>query len=192
MKSSPRFAVFCGSSEGNDPIYMECARQFAQAMIDRKIGLVYGGGNLGLMGAVAQTVHGAGLPVTGVIPSLLHTPKICNATVHDDLIVVPDMHRRKEKMYALADGFVALPGGIGTYEEILEIYTWQQLRYHSKPVAIFNPNGFYDGLLQFLSHAGSAGFIRPVVLDSLLVDDDPERLVQRMLTQEVSLPNKIV
>lgn len=186
-----RIAVFCGSSLGNDERYVKAATDLAETMVEQGIGLVYGGGNIGLMGKIADTVHDQGGAVVGVIPEKLHLPKICNKVVHDELVVVGDMHQRKAEMYHRADGFIALPGGIGTFEEILEIFTWQQLRYHSKPVALMNIAGFYDGLIDFLRHSSEAGFIKPFVLDSLLVDDDPIRLLERMRKQEVALPEKI-
>lgn len=192
MGKLERIAIFCGSSLGNDTRYETAAIDMANAMIEHGIGLVYGGGNIGLMGKVAETVHGSGGSVVGVIPEKLHLPKICNRTVHDELVVVEGMHQRKAEMYRRADGFIALPGGIGTFEEILEIFTWQQLRYHSKPVALLNVAGFYDGLLDFLRHSCEAGFVKPVVVDSLLVDDNPSRLLERMSAQEVALPEKII
>ncbi len=191
MGKLERIAVFCGSSLGNDEQYETAAVGMANAMAERGIGLVYGGGNIGLMGKVAETLHVRGGAVVGVIPEKLHLPKICNKTVHDELVVVEGMHQRKAEMYRRADGFVALPGGIGTFEEILEIFTWQQLRYHSKPVALLNVAGFYDGLLAFLRHSCEAGFVKSIVMDSLLVDDNPVRLLERMEKQEVALPEKI-
>jgi uncharacterized protein (TIGR00730 family) len=192
MNGMERIAVFCGSSQGHDERYAQAAKAMAVAMADRGVGLVYGGGNIGLMGLVAETLHSKGGAVVGVIPRKLHLPKICNTIVHDELLVVEGMHERKAEMYRRADGFVALPGGIGTFEEILEIFTWQQLRYHTKPVAILNTAGFYDGLLAFLRHSCDEGFIKSVVMESLLVDDDPARLLLRMETQVVALPEKII
>lgn len=192
MRKLERIAVFCGSSFGNDQQYLDGAIAMAEAMAERNIGLVYGGGHIGLMGQIAETLHQQGGSVVGIIPEKLHLPKICNQIVHDELIVVEGMHQRKAEMYRRADGFIAMPGGIGTFEEILEIFTWQQLRYHSKPVAILNIAGFYDGLLDFLRHSSQEGFIKPIVMDSLLVDDDPRHLLDLMEQQEIALPEKIL
>ncbi|KAI7839678.1 hypothetical protein COHA_006487 [Chlorella ohadii] len=140
-----KIAVFCGASSGGSPVYVEAARALGEEMVRRGIGLVYGGGNVGLMGAIAETV-GKGLgeqSVIGVIPAALEPREISGTTV-GEIRVVPSMHERKAIMFDESDAFIAIPGGYGTLDETLEITTWQQLGYHQKPVGILNINGFFD------------------------------------------------
>ena len=174
-----RICVYCGSLPGNLPAYGESARAFGKLLADRAIGLVYGGGNIGLMGEVAKAALAAGGEVIGVIPEALMEKEL---GLHEctQLRVVGSMHERKQMMADLSDGFVALPGGIGTYEELLETFTWQQLAFHDKPVGILNVAGFYDHLLAFLLHATNAQFLRNEHNESLLVGDDGGELLERM------------
>jgi len=153
-----------------------------------QIGLVYGGGNRGLMGVVAKTVFVLGGDVTGVLPEALNLASVRQEVVETKLIVVPTMHERKATMYSLADAFIALPGGIGTFEEFLEVLTWLQLGYHHKPVALLNTAGFYDPLLHLFQHSSNEGFLHEDLLDALIVEEDEKLLLRRM--QDISLTIK--
>ncbi|KAK3825120.1 MAG: hypothetical protein J3Q66DRAFT_326978 [Benniella sp.] len=157
--------VFCGSSPGRDPDYMELAKELGQAMLKKNYGLVYGGGSYGLMGAIAQTIHEGGGKVIGVIPEALkkierpELPDVDNQKVFGEEIVVKDMHTRKALMSKLSCGFITMPGGYGTMEELLEITTWSQLNIHAKPVVLFNMKGYYTHLIDFIQHSVNEGFI---------------------------------
>jgi uncharacterized protein (TIGR00730 family) len=151
--------VYCGSSAGLNPADMEAARVLGKALAANRIGLVYGGGNLGLMGEVARTVMEEGGHVTGIIPAFLAEKERLNEDV-SELIVTRDMHERKMTMFARSSGFVALPGGIGTLEELAEISTWAQLGQHAKPVIVCNINGYWDPLVALLAHMRAERFIR--------------------------------
>jgi uncharacterized protein (TIGR00730 family) len=153
-------AVFCGSSPGRDPRYREAAESLAAAMIERDVELVYGGGRVGLMGALSDAVLAAGGRVTGVIPTGLFELEVAH-TALTELIEVGSMHERKAIMYDRADGFVGLPGGLGTLEELAEVTTWTQLGIHTKPVVLYDIAGFWDGLAAQLDHMVAEGFVRP-------------------------------
>ncbi len=170
--------VFCGSSFGTDEIYSRKTIELAQIISGSGINLVYGGGGVGLMGLLAESVISGGGMVTGVIPELIHG-KVKNLPV-SELIITSDMHERKKKMYELSDGFIALPGGIGTLEELTEIYTWQQLGYHRKPVGLLNINGFYDNFLSFLDIAVNSGFLKDVHRKRMLIGNEPAELIEKM------------
>lgn len=185
MNTIKTIAVFCGSSLGNNPLYESKAIDLGKALYANDIGLVYGGGNRGLMGVVAKTVFALGGTVTGVLPEALNLASVRQSVVETHLIVVPSMHDRKAKMYALADAFIALPGGIGTFEEFLEVFTWLQLGYHHKPVALLNTAGFYDPLLHFFATSAGEGFLHQDLLDALVVEEDENILIKRM--QDISL-----
>lgn len=223
MAAPPGFnkvAVFCGSSSGTNPLYVECARSLGRELAQRKMGLVYGGGNVGLMGAVAEAVAegpmGSG-NVIGVIPTALAPREVCpdlharaclsgspgtrrcrplrstgtrsrvvprrpqiSGTTVGEIRMVDTMHTRKAMMAAEADAFVALPGGFGTLDELMEIVTWQQLGFHAKPIGLLNAGGFYDGLLTFLDHATAEGFIRPDSRGILVSGDSPAELLDKL------------
>ena len=171
--------VFCGSSPGFDPVHAGAARALGAALGRAGIDLVYGGGKVGLMGVVADSVMAAGARATGVIPRALADLELA----HDGLSrlhVVGSMHERKAMMADLSDGFIALSGGIGTLEELFEIWTWGQLGDHRKPVALLNNAGFYDKLISFLDDVVVAGFLRDAHRAMLMVEDDAEALVARM------------
>ena len=173
-----RICVYCGSSPGRDPRYGEAARTLGQAMLKRQLGLVYGGASVGVMGQVADAVLDGGGEAIGVIPEALAVKEVA----HDRLTqqhVVPSMHERKALMADLSDGFVALPGGWGTIEEIFEVLTWAQLGFHDKPCGLLNIGGYYDRLHAFLEHAIAEEFVKPVYRQMLIVEDDPERLLDR-------------
>ena len=155
-----RVAVFCGSSPGASPAYRAAAVELGTALAAARVGLVYGGGNGGLMGAVAEAVAAGGGDVVGIIPAALQPREISGTTV-GELRIVPDMHTRKRMMFDEADAFIALPGGFGTLEELLEMITWQQLGLHTKPVGVLDTAGFYGPLLSFFDAAVEAGFIAP-------------------------------
>jgi uncharacterized protein (TIGR00730 family) len=153
-----RVCVFCASNPGGDPRYMESARQLGGLLARQGIGIVYGGGRVGMMGALADAALAAGGAVTGVIPDALTLREVAHQGLAD-LRVVPSMHARKALMAELSDAFVALPGGFGTLEELMEIVTWGQLGIHRKPIAVVNVAGYYDGLLAFLDQAVAQGLI---------------------------------
>ncbi len=154
-----RICVYCGSSPGARPGYRQAAEELGRVLAGRGIGLVYGGGNVGLMGAVADAALAAGGQVTGVIPRALEAREVAHTGL-DDLRVVGSMHERKALMADLADAFVALPGGVGTLEELVEVMTWTQLGVHAKPCGLLDVEGFYDHLLAFLDHAVQERFLR--------------------------------
>ncbi|MDX9939590.1 MAG: TIGR00730 family Rossman fold protein [Sphaerochaetaceae bacterium] len=183
--------VFCGSSEGNDPAYLQSAAQFGLAMVKSGMDLVYGGGGKGIMGRLAATVKAGSRRVTGIIPTRIHEMVKHIEHDEDELIIVGDMHERKAAMYARADAFVALPGGIGTLEEVMEALTWLQLGYHDKPVGLLDTAGFFSHLTAFLSHMVDEGFLRSVLFDTLTVDSDPMRLIERLQRVPLDLPAKI-
>lgn len=184
--------VFCGSTMGSDPKYLEETQTFADEMAKRGLDLVYGGGNRGLMGRLADRLKSAGRHVTGILPKKMDIPSVRTKDVENDLIVTDGMHERKEKMYEKGDAFVALPGGIGTLEELMEIYTWQELGYHGKPVALLNSLHYYDLLLQFLRHSVQEGFLRKEYFDALIVEENPCLLLDRVMQETiVSLPDKL-
>ncbi|RDX65645.1 Cytokinin riboside 5'-monophosphate phosphoribohydrolase LOG7, partial [Mucuna pruriens] len=155
-----RICVYCGSSSGNKASYQEAAVELGKEMVERRIDLVYGGGSVGLMGLVSQAVHDGGRHVLGVIPKSLMPREITGDPI-GEVRAVSDMHQRKAEMARQADAFIALPGGYGTLEELLEIITWAQLGIHSKPVGLLNVDGFYNSLLSFIDKAVDEGFISP-------------------------------
>ncbi|MEC4593253.1 MULTISPECIES: LOG family protein [Nitrospirillum] len=174
-----RLCVFCGSSPGFDPRHLEAARGLGRALAGAGIGLVYGGASVGLMGAVADAVLEAGGQVIGVIPESLKKKEIAHAGL-TDLRVVASMHERKALMAELSDGFIALPGGIGTFEELFEVWTWAQLGHHQKPCAIYNVAGFYDGLTTFLDGVVASGFMKQNHRDMLVTADTAEDLLDKL------------
>ena len=177
MKS---LCVFCGSNAGLNPAFAESARAFGRELARRDIGVVYGGGNVGLMGVVADAVLEAGGRVTGVIPHGLVVRELAHQQL-TKLHVVDSMHERKALMASLADGFVALPGGIGTLEEFCEVVTWTQLGIHAKPCGLLNVAGFYDAFLAFFEHALSEGFVRQNHHQVVVADTDPAGLIDRVV-----------
>ena len=178
-----RVCVFCGSTPGHDPRYAEAARRLARGLASRGIGVVFGGGSIGLMGVLADHALAAGAEVTGVIPHGLAARELAHRGVAD-MRVVPTMHARKALMAELAEGFVALPGGMGTFEELFEIVTWGQLGIHRKPIGVLNVAGYYDPLVALLGHAVAEGFVSAAGRDLVIVDDEPERLLDRMAAHE--------
>jgi len=182
-----RICVFLGSSPGRLPVYRAATVALGELLVREGIGLVYGGAQRGLMGVLADTVLAHGGEVVGVIPEALASREIAHKGL-SELHVVTSMHERKAQMAALADAFVALPGGIGTLEELFEVWTWGQLGLHHKPCALLNVAGFYDRLTSFLDFIAGEAFLKPGVRDLLLVDDDPERLLARIRAYAASAP----
>jgi uncharacterized protein (TIGR00730 family) len=171
--------VFCGARTGSDPAFAEAAKRFGAFLGRTGRTLVYGGGHVGMMGILADAALAAGGRVIGVIPQALVDKELAHRSL-TELRVVDSMHARKALMAELADGFVALPGGIGTLEELFEIWTWGQLNLHAKPYGLLEVNGFFDPLLAFLDSLVEKGFVRPEHRAMLLVEPDPARLVERM------------
>jgi uncharacterized protein (TIGR00730 family) len=176
-----RICVFLGSSVGRSPVYAQAAEQLGTLIARRGIGLVYGGGAVGLMGLLADAATAAGGEVIGVIPEALR------AREHDHpgltkLHVVRTMHERKAMMADLSDGFIALPGGIGTFEELFEVWTWSQLGYHAKPCGLLNVAGFYDGMSGFIDHVVEEGFLKPEHRRMLIVEREAETMLDRLAT----------
>jgi uncharacterized protein (TIGR00730 family) len=171
--------VFCGSNSGFRTEYAEAARTLARIFAQNNIRLIYGGGNVGLMGIIADEVMRAGGEVVGIIPDSLDKKEVGHRGI-TELRVVDSMHERKAQMAELADGFIAMPGGIGTFEEFFEILTWAQLGFHEKPCAVLNIAGYYDGLLALCDNAVSEGFLRPAHRQLILEDSNPEFLLEKM------------
>ena len=177
MKNLDQLAVYCGSAPGSDPVFAEAARATAAAMVKRKVQLVYGGGRLGLMGLIADTMLELGGEVYGVIPQALVDIEVAHPSV-TELHIVETMHERKAKMTELADGFLALPGGIGTLDEFFEAWSWNALGYHKKPFCLLNVEGFWDGLIDFIDHATDKGFLSVQRRRQLLVASSPEEALE--------------
>lgn len=181
-----RLAVYCGSATPADPRYIELARDVGTTLARRGIGVVYGGGRLGLMGAVAGSAMLAGGEVIGVIPEALVSEEVANYDC--ELTIVSDMHERKAAFTRLSDGFLILPGGVGTMDELWEAVSWAQLGYHSKPVGILNAFGFYDRLLEFNRHMAEVGFIRPAHQGIVMAESELDLLLARMQAHEPITP----
>lgn len=179
-----RVCVFCGSSRGIQPAYVQAAKQIGRLLPERGIELVYGGGKVGLMGVVANACLGQGGRVIGVIPGALAAKEIAHMGL-TELRIVESMHERKAIMADLADAFIVLPGGYGTWEEFCEVLTWSQLGLHRKPCALLNVNGYYDPLLAMADRAMNDGFVRDVHRELLLADIDPTYLLDRLTNYTV-------
>jgi uncharacterized protein (TIGR00730 family) len=179
MNKFRRIAVYCASSNDISPVYREAATAMGNALADRNIGLVFGGGSVGLMGAIADAMVKRGGEVIGVIPEKLQALELGHPHC-TELHVVETMHQRKQMMIDLADGFIAMPGGYGTLEELFEVVTWAQLNYHLNPVGILNVGGFYDSLIAFVQHAVDEGFVREELRHLITVGDTPEYLLNQL------------
>ena len=178
MSEIRRLAVFCGSNPGARPEYVEGARALGRLLCQRRVGVVYGGSSVGLMAALAETVLEEGGDIIGVIPKMLVEREVAHRAL-SDLRIVDSMHERKALMAELSDGFVALPGGIGTLEEFFEIWTWAQLGVHDKPCGLLNIAGYFDPLLEFLDRAVAEKFVRDVHRSMVIVESEPEALLAR-------------
>ena len=191
MNKISKIAVFCGSSFGNNDDFISSTKALGKAFARNNITLVYGGGYRGFMGALAEAVQANNGHVIGVLPEIFNNEKVKIKQVEDELIVTKDMHSRKKQIYDIADAFIILPGGIGTFDEFFEIFTWKQIGYHEKNIAIYNINGFYDTLLSFLKECCTKGFLREEVLNSLIVKTDPDAIIEELKTRKTNLPSKI-
>ena len=191
MKELASIAVYCGSSNGVDPTHLECARSFGALLARENIALVYGGGNVGLMGAVADGALSAGGEVHGVITEALRVKELAHLEL-TSLIVVDTMHERKAAMADRADAFVALPGGFGTFDELFEVITWTQLGIHEKPCGMLNHRGFFDDLVTFIDKTTSAGFIKPAHRDTVVVERDGAAMLKSLRAWEPARIPKIV
>ncbi|HZP88017.1 MAG TPA: TIGR00730 family Rossman fold protein [Burkholderiales bacterium] len=174
-----RICVFCGSQPGYDAGYRDVARELGRLLVERNIALVFGGGHVGMMGAIAEAVLTAGGHAIGVIPEGLMRRELAYEDL-SELIVTRTMHERKQIMADLSDGFIALPGGFGTFEEFCEIVTWAQLGLHEKPCGLLNVRGYYDAMLRMFDHALQQGFLRPEHYALVLTDFDPAGLLAKM------------
>jgi len=174
MKS---LCVYCGSSFGNSAKFAHAARELAREMVNDDVALVYGGGKVGLMGVIADEVLRLGGKVTGIIPRALMDKEVGHGGL-THLHIVKDMHERKAMMAEKSEGFIAMPGGIGTLEELFEIFTWAQLGMHEKPIGLLNAEGFYDGLIAFLAHVVAQGFLRPNHASLLMHESHPKALLE--------------
>jgi uncharacterized protein (TIGR00730 family) len=170
--------VFTGSRHGTHPEYGEGARQLARELVERNYGMVYGGGNVGLMKVIADTVLELGGHVTGIIPDSLVTKEVAHRGL-SDLRIVQSMHERKALMAELSDGFIAMPGGIGTMEEFFEVLSWAQLGIHRKPCGLLNTAGYYDRLIDFLDHAVDHDFLKPKHRSLLILANEPPEILRR-------------
>lgn len=174
-----RICVFCGSSQGKKTSYQESAIELGKVLVSRNIDLVYGGGSIGLMGLVSQAVHDGGRHVMGVIPKTLMPRELTGVTV-GEVKAVSDMHQRKAEMARHSDAFIALPGGYGTLEELLEVITWAQLGIHDKPVGLLNVDGYYNSLLSFIDKAVEEGFISPSARHIIVSAPNAKELVKKL------------
>ena len=174
-----KICIFCGSSMGFNPVYREKAAELGQAMADRECELLYGGGSVGLMKIIADVMMERKSKVTGTITNHLMDMEVGYNDI-DELIVVDSMAERKKLLEDMADGFIAMPGGLGTMDEFFEAFVLSQLRVFDKPVALYNVNGFYDDIIRFIDHAAKEGFIRKEHAYNLIVDDDPKKLLEQM------------
>ena len=179
MKHVKRLAVYCGSAPGSRPEFADATRATASAMVGNGVDLVYGGGRLGLMGLIADNVLAGGGQVFGVIPRALVNLEVAHEGV-TELYTVDTMHERKAKMTDLADAFLALPGGIGTLDELFEAWSWNALGYHAKPFCLLSVDGFWDGMIAFIDHATQSGFLSAQRRSQLLVAASPEEALEKL------------
>ena len=174
--------VYCGSSSGNMPKYLPLARQLGETLARQDLTLVYGGSQFGLMGEVAQGVLDTGGRAVGVLPEALKNREVAHPRL-SELHIVKDMHERKAKMAELSDAFIALPGGFGTLEEVMEMITWNQLKFQAKPIGFLDVEGYFADLFCFMEKAGAEGFIQPEMVKALIRESDPGKMIQRITTE---------
>lgn len=189
MRILKSLCVYCGSSPGASPVYAEAARSLAREMVNEGIALVYGGGDVGLMGVIADEVMRLGGHATGVIPQALMDKEVGHHGL-TQLHVVKDMHERKAMMAELSDGFIAMPGGIGTLEELFEALTWAQLGFHDKPIGLLNVDGFYDGLIQFIGHIVTQRFLKEEHASLMMHASDAPALLAKLKSFEPATHSK--
>ena len=187
----PNICVYCGSSSGNDPAFVAAAAELGRSITQHGYGLVYGGASIGLMGTVADSVLTSAGVVTGVLPQSLADKEIAHPGL-SELIITISMHERKTRMADLSDAFIALPGGLGTFEELFEIWTWAQLGFHQKPIAVLNINGYFDKLIEFLENSAAQGFIKVAHQEMLLVSDSSDELIHKITSFVPPLVDKLV
>ena len=173
-----RICVYCGSSPGRNPAYLHAAAELGRRLAARRIGLVYGGAGVGMMGAIADAVLDAGGEAIGIIPEALAVKEVAHASLTEQH-VVHSMHERKALMAHMSDGFIAMPGGWGTFEEIFEALTWAQLGFHEKPCGLLNVQGYFDHLFTFLEHAIEEQFVKPVYREMLILEEHADALLRR-------------
>ena len=190
MRSQRKICVYCGSSRGEDSVYAKAAEALGREIASNNNTLVYGGAKIGLMGILADTVLAEGGSVIGVMPNNLADLEIAHDGL-SELFLCQDMHARKKKMSELGDGFIAMPGGLGTLEEFFEIWTWAQLGIHSKPIGIFNVDSYFDPMIFFIEKAISAGFIKPGHTSSLIIEDQAENLVKLVNVERYETVTKV-
>ena len=191
MKQLKSIAVFCGSSFGTRAEYSSLAEDLGKEIARREIVLIYGGGNRGLMGTIARTVRLNGGTVIGILPRAMDVPEVRNGSAENEIIIAEDMHERKKLMYGKSDAFIAMPGGIGTIEELSEIYTWRQLGYHEKNIGLLNVEGYWDPFLDMLDKGVKEGFISPEVRNLLIAEETPSELIDRLQEESFVIPPKI-
>jgi cytokinin riboside 5'-monophosphate phosphoribohydrolase len=186
MSVIQQICVFCGSSNGSQPHYVTAATRLGRLLAEQKIGLVYGGGSVGLMGVIARTVLEAGGAVTGVLPTVLQGKELPNEKLPGqglgELILVNTMHERKATMARLADAYIAMPGGYGTLDELFEAITWGQLGIQRKSIGLLNVGGYFDPLLTWIDRAVAEAFVQPVYRDLLVIEQEPDALLTRLLS----------
>ena len=190
MRSQRKICVYCGSSRGEDSVYAKAAEALGREIACNNNTLVYGGAKIGLMGILADTVLAQGGNVIGVMPNNLADLEIAHDGL-SELFLCQDMHARKKKMSELSDGFIAMPGGLGTLEEFFEIWTWAQLGIHSKPIGIFNVDSYFDPMIFFIEKAISAGFIKPGHTSSLIIEDQAQNLVKLVNVEKYETVTKV-
>ena len=190
MRSQRKICVYCGSSRGEDPVYAKAAEALGREIACNNNTLVYGGAKIGLMGILADTVLAEGGSVIGVMPNNLADLEIAHDGL-SELFLCQDMHARKKKMSELSDGFITMPGGLGTLDEVFEIWTWAQLGIHSKPIGIFNVDSYFDPMIFFIEKAISAGFIKPGHTSSLIIEDQAENLVKLVNVEKYETVTKV-
>jgi uncharacterized protein (TIGR00730 family) len=174
-----KICVFCGSSDSVDNAYLDAAWALGEAVAERGLDLIFGGGGTGLMGSLADAALAGGGQVIGILPRIFDTPALAHPNL-SELRIVDDMHNRKAMMMEAADAFLALPGGFGTFEELFEVLTWAQIGIHRKPVGVLNVNGYFDPLIDLIEHSRDEGFILEEHPDLLIIDDDVDRLLSRL------------
>jgi len=174
-----RIAVFCGANKGNNPVYEQASVKLIQAIFEDQMGIVFGGGKVGLMGVIANEMMRLGGEAIGVIPEKLKAMEVGHEGI-TTLYVVDTMHQRKEMMANLSDGFIAIPGGIGTMEEIIEVFTWMQIGYHTKPCALLNVNGYFDHFIAFMDKMVEDGFLKQAQRDKMIIEEDAKLLLSKI------------